>query len=145
MIKFIKENWIGILFWILVIGSVSGVFFGNTEKPEKTNYGSDFKYNYPSYVNSEYTKQHDEEVEEYKEKPDGIYIVEACSQDSGSCYDLDADISDGVVERIYFLNGGHLDLDGAELDENGFTSGESFTVSEGYNDDTWDINCYDCE
>ncbi len=71
--------------------------------------------------------------------------MEACSQDSGSCYDLDADISDGVVERIYFPNGGHLDLDGAEIDEDGYAYGESFTVGEGYNDDIWEINCYDCE
>lgn len=87
----------------------------------------------------------DSQYEDYVEKPNGTYTVEACSQNTGSCYDLDADIYDGVVDRIYFPNGGHLDLDGAELDEYYSASGESYTDSDGYDGDSWDINCYDCE
>lgn len=138
MIKFIKEYGIGILFWIFIIAGVGGVFSKNSEKPDFQNKGS-------FYVDNDYIKNHDEDVVEYKETSDGTYTVEACSQNTGRCYDLDADISDGAVERIYFSNGGHLDLDGAELDEDGNASGESYTVGEGYNNDTWEINCSDCE
>lgn len=49
--------------------------------------------------------------------PDGSYEVEACRNDR--CYTLEADIYDGVVETIYFPNGGYLDLD-IKLDENGY-------------------------
>lgn len=138
IINFIKEYGIGVMFWIFIIAGASGVFSKNSEK-------FDFQNDDSSYVNNDYLTNHDEDVVEYKEKPDGTYTVEACNQNTGNCYDLDADISDGTVERIYFSNGGHLDLDGAELDEDGNASGESYTVGEGYNNDTWEINCSDCE
>lgn len=66
----------------------------------------------------------------------GTYTVEACSQNSGNCYDLEADISSGTVETIYFPNGGHIDLS-AELDENG--EGEDYV-----NSDNWTITCSEC-
>ncbi|MBU4338543.1 hypothetical protein KKD57_03225 [Patescibacteria group bacterium] len=138
IIKFIKEYGIGVLFWILIIAGASGLFSENSEK-------SDFQSSSSSYMDNDYITNHDEAVAEYKEKPDGTYTVEACNQSTGSCYDLDADISDGTVERIYFSNGGHLDIDGAELDEEGYASGESYTVDDGYNGDSWEINCSDCE
>lgn len=76
---------------------------------------------------------------------DGSHTVEACNTRTGSCYDLDADISDGQVENIQFPNGGHLDIDGAELDEDGQSSGDSYTHTDGYDGDSWDITCEDCE
>lgn len=96
-----------------------------------------------SYDEDSY-EEHNDDVNRY-ENLGGTYTVEACSSNSGNCYDLDADIEGGGVERIYFPNGGHLDLDGAELDEGGYATGESYTWSEGYNGDEWEINCYDCE
>lgn len=87
---------------------------------------------------------HDEDVDRYQYLG-GSYTVEACNIRTGSCYDLDADIDSGQVERIYFPNGGHLDLDGAELDEDGYAVGESYTVGEGYNGDEWEVSCHDCE
>lgn len=88
-----------------------------------------------------------EEVADEKDysEVDGSQTVEACNDRTGDCYDLDAEISGGQVEKINFPNGGHLDLDGAELDENGQASGESYTDSEGYDGDTWSIDCSDCE
>jgi hypothetical protein len=86
----------------------------------------------------------DEEINRY-EDVNGTQTVEACNSRTGSCYELEADISDGQVENIQFPNGGHLDLEGAELDESGQASGASYTHSEGYDGDEWEINCEDCE
>lgn len=47
--------------------------------------------------------------------------VEACSDSSGNCYDLDADVSGGSVDRVNFDNGGYLDF-GASIDSDGTTS-----------------------
>jgi hypothetical protein len=58
---------------------------------------------------------------------------------------LDADVRDGEVATIYFPRGGHLDFDGAEIDENGNASGDSYTWEEGYNGDYWDITVYGWE
>jgi len=140
-----KESIKTIFGWLIVIGIIVVISFAFGGSEDKNSNTEIEKGGYPSYVSDDYISEHEEDVEEYKEKPDGSYTVEACSQNSGNCYDLDADISDGVVERIYFSNGGHLDLDGAELDEYGSASGDSFTVGEGYNSDTWEIQCDDCE
>ncbi len=71
----------------------------------------------------------DPDFEDYKEYIDAD-SVEACS-DSG-CYDLDADVSDGEVDTIYFNNGGYRELD-AEFDEDGYGYG---TGSRG---DEWEV------
>ena len=76
---------------------------------------------------------------------DGTYAAEACNGSSGRYYDLDVDIMDGEVATIHFPNGGHLDLSGAELDENGYATGEAYTYSEGYTGDSWDVSVYDLE
>lgn len=56
---------------------------------------------------------------------DGTYTIEACSDNSGNCYDLDADISSGDIDTIYFSNGGYLDIYGADVDSDGSASGDS--------------------
>lgn len=123
-------------FSLIVIILIANYLFSPSGIPADTS--SSYQSDYSSTYSID-----DYEIE--KEKPDGTYTVEACSQNSGNCYDLDADISDGVVETIYFPNGGHLDMDGAELDEDFSASGESYTNSDGYNGDSWDITCSDCE
>lgn len=50
----------------------------------------------------------------------GTETIESCS-DSG-CYDLDADISNGYIETVYFPNGGYISPDAA-IDENGSAEG----------------------
>jgi len=59
--------------------------------------------------------------DEIKEYIDGTEMIEACSLESRNCYDLEADIEDGVIVRIYFPNGGYLDFL-AEIDEDGYAS-----------------------
>lgn len=69
---------------------------------------------------------------------DGTYTIEACSSNSGNCYDLDADISSGEIETIYFSNGGYLDIYGADVDSDGSASGDS-------DDDYWDFTVDDSD
>lgn len=59
-----------------------------------------------------------EHWDEIKDYIDGTETIEACSEESGNCYYVDADISNGIIERIYFSNGGYLDFF-AEIDEDG--------------------------
>lgn len=134
MIEKIKDIFSAIFVWGIIIFIVYGIIsaFGSHNN-------TDYDYQ-PFYEANIYSSETNEEIE----KPDGTYTVEACNTRTGNCYDLDADISDGLVETIYFLSGGHLDLDGAELDEDGYGVGESYTHSEGYDGDEWEVNCYDC-
>ncbi|MBI4708914.1 MAG: hypothetical protein HY764_01765 [Candidatus Portnoybacteria bacterium] len=131
--------WLLIAFGIIICAAL---IFISYEKPETEVKNPET--NYPP-INEEYIDLHNKEVAEYRENPDKSYAVKACSQNSGECQDLDADIFDDVVKRIYFPNGDHLDLDGANLDENGRASGRSFLIVEGYDNDIWDIQCYDCQ
>ncbi|MDO8463416.1 MAG: hypothetical protein Q7S96_04080 [bacterium] len=96
------------------------------------------RYEYDAYYDGGSVDEHEYEYTVEEPEPySGSTTVEACSQSSGNCYDLDADISDGEVETIYFPNGGYLELDDAELDEYGSGSGSTY-------DDEWEIQCDDC-
>lgn len=59
--------------------------------------------------------------DEIKDYVDGTETIDACSSESGNCYSLDADISNGAVEQIYFSNGGYLYFS-ADIDESGNAS-----------------------
>ena len=124
---------IGILILVGVIYGFSGDSNEESVSPASLYSGS-YEESSSSLFSNSYDEnsyeEHNEDVNRY-ENLGGTYTVEACSSNSGNCYDVDADIGDGNVERIYFLNGGHLDLDGAELDEDGYATGESYTWSEG--------------
>lgn len=61
---------------------------------------------------------HWDDIREYL---NGSETIEACSSESGNCYDLDADISDGSIEQINFPSGGYLNFS-AEFDESGSAS-----------------------
>lgn len=122
----------GIIGFIVFLAIIWGVFSLFSDEPEERYEGQNYSNSVGAY-NSRYS---DNEEEYYEEnKPDGTYTVEACS--SNGCYDLDADISDGVVETIYFPNGGYIYPD-AELDEDGSGYGYDSDGNE------WEINCYDC-
>jgi len=59
--------------------------------------------------------------DEIRDYVNGSETIVACSWDSGSCYDLDADISNGYIETVYFENGGYLSIY-AEIDSDGEAS-----------------------
>ena len=58
---------------------------------------------------------------EIRQEIDGTHTVEACSAERPNCYDLDAEISNGVIEQVHFPNGGYL-LVSAELEPDGTAS-----------------------
>lgn len=62
-----------------------------------------------------------EDWDEVMMNMNGQEFIEACSDDSGNCYTLVADISNGTITQIYFPNGGYLYFD-ADLDSSGEAS-----------------------
>ncbi len=70
--------------------------------------GTTSNYEYDSYYGNDYESDA-VEIDRYDLQNDvnGTYEVEACS--SSGCYDLEADISSGELETIYFDNGGYID------------------------------------
>lgn len=122
-----------VIFIILLI--VGSVIFNQSNKEEE-------RQSYPTYT-SEYRSQgrnsrtidYDEALDnhwdEIKEYINGSEAIEVYSQESGSYYTLDADISSGEVESIHFPNGGWIYIN-AELNSDG--------TGEGYGSDSyWDV------
>src|SRR3989338_968368 len=105
-----RENRGNILIWILIIGAIAA-FFLFRNGGEKNYNDSGYRSGRQNII-SEKTLSRDEAIESYwdeiKDYIDGTETIDACSSDSGNCYDLDADISNGQVEEIYFPNGGYL-------------------------------------
>jgi len=69
----------------------------------------------PTYSDDPYTtndESNDQETGYY-----GTETVSACNESSGNCYDLDADIYDDEVERLYFPKGGWVDVDYSDCDD----------------------------
>ena len=62
----------------------------------------------------------------------GTLTLNVCNQNSGNCYDLDADLDGFEMTRLYFSNGGWVDFSGCELDEDyeGFCEDENGTAWE---------------
>jgi hypothetical protein len=71
-----------------------------------------------SISRNEAISDHWDDIRQYL---NGSENIQACSSESGSCYDLDADIDNGEVSTIHFANGGHLNFS-AEIGENGDAS-----------------------
>jgi len=112
-----------IFVWILVVGAIAAFFLFRGDK-EKSYNDSNYRSVRQSII-SEKTLSRDEAVENYwdeiKDYVDGTETIDACSSDSGNCYDLDADISNGQIEEIYFPSGGYLYFS-ADIDESGNAS-----------------------
>jgi hypothetical protein len=107
---------------IVVVGII--VFFSISHNDSSSGVSSFGDYDesyYDDYDDIEsLAYDHWEEVKEYLS---GTETIDACS-DSG-CYTLDADISDGYVETLYFPNGGYIYPD-AEIDESGYAEGYDY-------------------
>lgn len=110
----------GILILAIIVAGV--IFHGyGPDSSSSASYGRYGEFDDGGYDDYEsvrdYAYDHWEEVREYMS---GSETIEACS-DSG-CYDLDAEISSGFIEIIYFPNGGYIYPD-AEIDEGGSAEG----------------------
>ncbi|MDO8743005.1 MAG: hypothetical protein Q7J30_00355 [Candidatus Azambacteria bacterium] len=113
-----------VIFSILIIGAIVSFFIFSGDKDEN-NYSGEYFRTIQSERNEEKTISRDEAIESYwdeiKDYTDGTETIDICSSESGNCYSLDADISSGTVEQIYFSNGGYLYFS-ADIDENGNAS-----------------------
>lgn len=117
---------------LIIIGAI---FWGNSSST------SDYSGDYSDYSEEKTIDIYDAKSdywEEIKGYIDGTYTVEACSEDSGSCYDLDLDTNDGYTDTLYFPNGGYIYIS-AEIDSDGRASD--------YDDegDYWDITLSDSD
>lgn len=63
----------------------------------------------------------DEHWDDIKDDLSGSATIDACSDESGSCYSLDADIDDGSITTVHFNNGGYLNVN-ADIDSSGDAS-----------------------
>ena len=116
----------GIVIWFFVIGGffyIASVF--NEDKISDDSYlkgdmsqsGGSPTYRYsdtPVLEDNPYTSNY-----ESNDQLVGFYGTEtmyACNQSSGNCYDLDVDSNGEEVERIYFPNGGWVDVDYSDCD-----------------------------
>ena len=59
--------------------------------------------------------------DDIKEFVNGSESIEACSLESGNCYELEAELSSGVIDTLHFNNGGWLNL-AADVDSSGSAS-----------------------
>jgi hypothetical protein len=96
----------GILVIILAFAYFGGLFGGDKSSYDEEPITEQPAEYYPSELSSSTNS-----LEDNEESLSGSYTVEACNQDSGSCYELDADLDGSMVNTVYFPNGGNLDFD----------------------------------
>lgn len=134
-----NENKQNVLIWSIVAIVAFSIFVSN-DSSNSSNSQSSIQSTNSYYGNSGESESHtisrDEAISEYwdeiKDYVDGTETVEACSSTSGNCYDLDAEVSSGTIEQIYFTSGGYLYFS-ADIDENGNASDSD------QNGDYWDF------
>ncbi len=128
----------GILFLIWIIPGCLDNNFEDTpyKKGDLSNSSGTPTLRYsetPIYPDDPYTtndESNDQETGYY-----GTETVSACNGSSGNCYNLDADIYDDEVERLYFPKGGWVDIDYSECDD-------GCCYLEDENGDEWEIELY---
>ncbi|MGB9808787.1 MAG: hypothetical protein ACPLSA_01915, partial [Caldanaerobacter sp.] len=111
------------IIWSIFIVSIIAAFFIFSNNNNENQY---LNSRYSGFIYQESDGQkvltRDEAISNYwdeiKDYINGIETIEACSWKSGNCYSVDADISGGVINTIYFDNGGYLDFS-ADIDEYG--------------------------
>lgn len=91
----------------------------------KSSQIDDYQFRSDSYNVEENTIDRYDAISDYwdeiKDYLSGTETIDACSSESGNCYSLDAEISSGQVEMIYFPNSGYLYFS-ADIDESGDAS-----------------------
>lgn len=112
-----------VLVWVLIVGGIIAFFVFNSYSPNDSPVTKSSLFY--SSEGEEDTISRDEAISDYwdeiKDYVDGTETIEACSSESGNCYDVDADISGGQVDEIYFPTGGYLYFS-ADIDESGYAS-----------------------
>ena len=121
----------------IVIGLIliGAIFWGNSGTTP------DYSEEYSDYAEEQTIDSYDAKLDywdDISEYLDGTHTIEACSDSSGNCYDVDAEISSGDIQMIYFANGGYLDIYGGDVDYDGTASGDS-------DDDYWSFQVSDSD
>ncbi|MEN9338104.1 MAG: hypothetical protein RIQ41_418 [Candidatus Parcubacteria bacterium] len=124
----------------LLIALIHGVFTDDSVPQAYQSQESSYSqplyqdtYSRPSFATHRisYDDALDEYWDEIKEYINGTETIEVYSYESGNYYTLDADISNGEVESIYFPSGGYIYIN-ADLNSDG--------TGEGYGSDSyWDV------
>ncbi len=121
----IKEIFGQIIGWIVVGFFIVIGLYGSGNSGGSWS-GADYSDSYnDSYDAQKTVDRYDalsDNWDDIKDYLDGTYTVEACSDNSGNCYTLDADISSGDIETLYFPNGGYVNI-GAEVNSDGEADG----------------------
>ncbi len=116
------KNTVKVIFWVVI--AIGGIYVlsrigGQSSSSSNYNPYTDTGDEYSNDDTFDYDTAISDHWDEIMPYINGSDTIEACSDSSGNCYDLEADISDGCVEEIHFDNGGYLDFSSACLDENG--------------------------
>lgn len=112
--------------WVLIVGAIAAFFiFSGNENSSDYSGNDSYQFRDSNYREEDKTiDRYDaiyEHWDEIKDYVSGTETIDACSYESGNCYGLDAEISNGQVEMIYFPNSGYLYFS-ADIDENGNAS-----------------------
>ncbi|MBI2019051.1 hypothetical protein HYS95_00085 [Candidatus Daviesbacteria bacterium] len=118
--------------WGLIIAFFIFIFnSGSSNESSSFNDSNYFSDDQNAISRTDAIDSHWDSISDYV---DGTETIEACSDDSGNCYSLDADISNGHLETLYFPNGGYLnfytefDSDGDAYDTDSEGNSWSFTL-----------------
>src|SRR3990172_9875248 len=101
-----NKNTDNVLGWAIVAIVAFSIFISNDSDSSSTtqysNQSTGSYYRSPE-VDENHTISRDDAISDYwdeiKDYLDGSETIEACSSTSGNCYDLEADISRGGVEK----------------------------------------------
>ena len=108
---------------VLIILAILGIGYLMFSSNNNPSYSPSYSYQPKTYHDEDLTISYEEAIQDYWSEIqyylDGTEEVEACSDSSGNCYSLQADINAGYIETLYFDNGGYLEFY-AEIDENGY-------------------------
>ena len=91
---------------------------GTTAAPVYPSQNTSVPLNTRTISRDDAINDHWDEIASYL---NGTETVQACSGESTNCYDLNADISGGAIDTIYFDNGGDLHFS-ADIANNGTAS-----------------------
>jgi hypothetical protein len=140
------KNFFKFIFWTFII--IGGIYWisvshSASSSSEPSNISSSYSDTYENadeYTDNETpTITYDEALSEYwddiKSYANGTEEIEACYYGNGNCYSLEADISDGDIETLYFDNGGYISVIGG-LD----SSGEADAMDDEGNDWTFTLD-----
>lgn len=116
MINNIKSK--NALIIILIIGVIVFLIFN-----DDSDSGYDYENN--NYFKEEKNIERKDAINEYwveiKNYVSGTETIDVCSEQNGKCYSVDVDITSGIIEIIYFSNGGRLYFS-ADVDKYGNAS-----------------------